>query len=119
MAYARLSTRNTSGLHPNLRGMGAYAQLHTGNSAGLRPGFRGLGQAATVAPTESLTIGPAGQFSFGIASAPVPVTSSDVFQNFMTWMAQPSTYMPGVPNSVFLIAGGALAFAWILSGRKR
>lgn len=115
MAYARLQTRNTSGLHPNLRGLGAYASLNTASHAGLRPGFRGLGQS----PTETLTIGPSGQFSFGIASAPVPTTSTDVFQNFMTWMAQPSTYMPGVPNSVFLIAGGALAFAWILSGRHK
>jgi hypothetical protein len=98
-----------------VRGLGAYAPLSTKVDAGLRPGFRGLGQS----PTETLTIGPAGQFSFGIASAPVPTTSTDVFQNFMSWMAQPSTYVPGVPNSVFLIAGGALALAWIFSGRHR
>jgi len=111
MVYARLMTRNTSGLHPNLRGLGAYAQLSTENRAGLRPGFRGLGDA----PLTSITFGPGGQFAVSTATTP---TSVSLWDQVMTWLGS-STFVPGMPNSVFAIGGGILALVWIRSGRHR
>lgn len=105
MSYARLSTRNTSGLHPNLRGMGSYAVLSTRNSAGLSPNFRGLGDV----PATSFTIGPGGQWSVSSASTP---TSTSLWDQMLTWLSE-STVIAGMPNSVVAIAAGIgiVAFA--------
>lgn len=111
MAYARLSTRNTSGLHPNLRGMGSYAALNTDSKAGLSPNFRGMGDV----PLTNITIGPGGQFAISTATTP---TSTSLYDQFLAWMSQSSAYIPGLPNSVLLIGGGVLALAWIMKGRR-
>lgn len=55
MSYHFLNTRNTSGLHPNLRGIG---------------------------PT-SITIGPGGQWSVSTASNATPTSLWDQIQNWM------------------------------------
>jgi hypothetical protein len=111
MAYARLSTRNTNALHPNFRGLGAYAVLSTSEDAGLRPGFRGLGDA----PLTNISFGPGGQFAISTATTP---TSVSLWDQVLTWMGS-STFVPGMPNSVFAIGGGALALAWLFGGRRR
>lgn len=111
MAYARLNTRNVNALHPNFRGLGAYAVLSTREDAGLRPGFRGLGDT----PLTNITFGPGGQFAISTATTP---TQTSIFDQMLTWLGQ-STFVPGMPNSVFAIGGGALALAWLFSGRRR
>jgi MYXO-CTERM domain-containing protein len=109
MAYARLHTHVTAGLHPNLRGI---APMHTGSSAGLRPEFRGLGQAD---PTTTFSIGPGGQYSFGVVSTPTQTSLSD---QILTWLSG-STFLPGVPNSVFAIGAGLFGLFLIAGGRRR
>jgi hypothetical protein len=111
MAYARLSTRNTSGLHPNLRGMGAYSPLSTENGNGLSPNFRGLGDV----PLTSFTIGPGGQFAISTATTP---TGTSVWDQMLTWLGQ-STIIGGMPNSIFAIGGGFLVLAKLFGGRGR
>lgn len=107
--YARLQTRDVSGLHPNLRGgLGGYGLLSTRNSSGLRPGLRGLGD---VGPTQ-FTIGPGGQWSISTASN---ATSQSIGDQITNWLGG-STVMSGVPNSVVAIAGIA---ALIFFARKR
>lgn len=115
MAYGRLVTTNKSGLHPNLRGvgmMGSYAAMDTVSKAGLSPNFRGMGDV----PLTQLTIGPGGQFAISTATTP---TSESLYDQFLTWMAQPSVFVPGLPNSVLLIGGGIFAAAWLMGGRHR
>lgn len=109
MSYALLSTRNTSGLHPNLRGLAAYAALNTKNSNGLNPNFRGLGQV----PLTSFSIGPGGQFSISTASVP---TQTSLWDQILTWLSG-STFVPGMPNSVFAIGAGVALLAMIARRR--
>jgi hypothetical protein len=106
MAYARLSTRNTSGLHPNLRGI---APMNTGSSAGLNPNFRGMGDV----PLTSFTIGPGGQFAISTATTP---TSTSIWDQMLTWLSG-STFIPGMPNSIFAIGGGLFIAAKLFGGR--
>ena len=110
MAYARLATRNTSGLHPNFRGLGAYADLSTRNSAGLNPNFRGMGAV----PATTFSIGPGGQWSIGAASTP---TGTSLWDQILTWLSG-STFIPGVPNSVIAIGGGLFLFSRFRGGRR-
>lgn len=121
MAYARLQTRNTSGLHPNLRGsagthmtlvrgLGNYAANITYDSAGLRPGFRGLGDV----PLTSFTIGPGGQFAITSATTP---TSTSIWDSMLTWMGS-STLIPGMPNSIFAIAAGLFVAVKVFGGKR-
>ena len=111
MAYARLTTRNVNALHPNFRGLGAYAVLSTSEDAGLRPGMRGLGDT----PLTNISFGPGGQFAISTATTP---TSTSLWDQTLTWLGQ-STFVPGMPNSVFAAAGGILALAWLFGGRRR
>jgi MYXO-CTERM domain-containing protein len=110
MAYARLQTRNNAGLHPNLRGI---APMYTGSSAGLRPEFRGMGDDSQ--PLTTFSIGPGGQYSFGIASTPTPVSLGD---QMMSWLSG-SSFLPGVPNSVVAIGAGLFGLFLIAGGRRR
>ncbi len=100
MAYASNNTRNTSGLHPSLRGLGSYAAMSTRSSAGLHPNFRGLGDA----PLTSISMGPGGQFS--ISTATIPTTTS-IWDQMLTWLGS-STIVAGMPNSIFALGGGIL-----------
>jgi hypothetical protein len=112
MAYARLTTRNSSGLHPNLRGLGSYAPLSTKVSAGLNPNFRGIGDV----PLTTFTIGPGGQFAISSATTP---TQTSLWDEMLTWLGQ-SSYVPGMPNSVFAIGGAFLAVIAVKGwGRRR
>jgi hypothetical protein len=122
MAYARLSTRNTSGLHPNLRGLGAYSHLSTDNGNGLSPNFRGLGSTWSPEhrilgdiPLTNFTIGPGGQFVISTATTP---TGTSVWDQMLTWLGQ-STIIGGMPNSIFAIGGGFLVLAKLFGGRGR
>jgi hypothetical protein len=112
MSYATNYTRNTSGLHPNLRGLDAYATLSTRAGAGINPNFRGLGDV----PLTSFVIGPGGQFSMSTATTP---TSASLWDQILTWMGS-STVIAGMPNSVVAIAAGVgiLAFARRGKGRR-
>lgn len=117
MAYARLSTRNGNGLNPNFRGLAAYAPLVTREDAGLRPGFRGISANSHTlgdAPLTNISFGPGGQFSISTATTPTQESLSD---QVMTWLSE-STFVPGMPNSVFAISGGLLALAWLFGGRR-
>lgn len=107
--YARLITRNTSGLHPNLRGLGAYSVLSTRNRAGLRPEFAGMGDV----PATTFAIGPGGQWSISSASTP---TSTSIFDQMLTWLGE-STVIAGMPNSVLAIGGVVGLLLW--KGRRR
>ncbi len=107
MAYARLATRNTSGLHPNLRGI---APMNTGSSAGLNPNFRGMGDV----PLTSFTIGPGGQFAISTATTP---TSTSIWDQMLTWLGS-STVLPGMPNSIFAIGGGFFLASRLFGGRR-
>jgi hypothetical protein len=111
MAYGRLATRNTSGLHPNLRGLGAYAELSTHNSNGLSPNFRGMGDV----PLTSFVIGPGGQFSVSSVTTP---TGTSIWDQILTWLSS-STFVPGMPNSVFAIGGGLLLLSTFHHRGKR
>jgi hypothetical protein len=111
MAYARLTTRNVNALHPNFRGLGAYAALSTQNRNGLSPNFRGLGDT----PLTNISFGPGGQFSISTVTTPTQESLSD---QVLTWLSE-STFVPGMPNSVFAIGGGLLALAWLFGGRRR
>jgi hypothetical protein len=115
MAYARLTTRNTNGLSPNFRGLAAYSVLSTREDAGLRPGFRGLSFGMGDSPLTNISFGPGGQFAISTATVP---TQTSLFDQMMTWLGQ-STFVPGMPNSIFAIGGGALALAWLFGGRRR
>ncbi len=115
VAYARLSTRNTSGLHPNLRGLGAYAELSTRTGAGLNPNFRGMPAHLGDVPTTSFTIGPGGQFAVSTVTTP---TGTSIFDQMLTWLSG-STFIPGVPNSVFAIGGGLFLLSRMFGGRHR
>lgn len=122
MAYARLSTRNTNAINPNFRGLAAYAALSTREDAGLRPGFRGMGSTWSPShrslgdtPLTNISFGPGGQFAFSTATTPTPTSLSD---QVMTWMSE-STFVPGMPNSVFAVGGGLLVLAWLFGGRRR
>lgn len=112
MAYGRLVTINKAGLHPNLRGLGSYAAMDTVSKAGLSPNFRGMGDV----PLTQFTIGPGGQFAISSATTP---TSTSLYDQFLAWMGQSSTYIPGLPNSVLLIGGSVFALAWLMGGRHR
>lgn len=90
MAYSLLSTRNTHGLHPNLRGLGA------------------------IGPT-SITIGPGGQWSVNTASNATPTSIWDQIQN---WMGQ-STVLSGVPNSLIALGIGLGVFRAFRGGHRR
>jgi hypothetical protein len=109
MAYARLATRNASGLHPNFRGLGAYANLSTRSSAGLNPNFRGLGDV----PPTTFSIGPGGQWSVSSAAVPTPTS---LWDQVLTWLGQ-SSVIAGVPNSLLAIGGGLLIFSKLKGGR--
>jgi hypothetical protein len=110
MAYARLTTRNTNALHPNFRGLGAYAALSTRNANGLSPNFRGLGDT----PLTNISFGPGGQFSVSTATTP---TQTSIWDQMLTWMGQ-STFIPGMPNSIFAIAAGVFVVAKVFGGRR-
>jgi hypothetical protein len=112
MAYARLHTRNTSGLHPNLRG---YAPLATRTPAGLNPNFRGLGSSMGAVPAATFSIGPGGQWSIGAASTP---TGTSLWDQILTWFSQ-SSIIAGVPNSVFAIGGGLFLLTRLRHGGHR
>ena len=111
MAYARLSTKNNAGLHPDMRGMGAYGHNSTKNNNGLWPGFRGMGDA----PLTNISIGPGGQFAISTATVP---TQTSVWDGIMTWMGE-SSIIGGMPNSVFAIGGAFLVLAKVFGGRRR
>lgn len=111
MSYARLATRDTSGLHPNFRGgLNGYALLSTRNSSGLRPGLRGF---SDIGPT-SFTIGPGGQWSVSSASNATPESIGDQITN---WLGE-STVVSGMPNSVVAIAGIAALIFFARKGRR-
>ena len=110
MAYARLSTRITAGLHPNLRGMGAYAPLSTKNRNGLSPNFSGVGDI----PLTNLTIGPGGQFAVSTVTTP---TSASIWDSMLTWMGS-STLIPGMPNSIFAIGAGLFVAVKVFGGKR-
>jgi hypothetical protein len=95
MAYARLSTRITAGLHPNLRGLRGIAPNPTTSSAGLRPEFRGLGQNE---PSASLVISPGG---FSVSTA--PAAGPSLCDQVTGWLGG---YSLGVPNTVWAIGAG-------------
>jgi hypothetical protein len=115
MAYARLSTRNTSGLHPNLRGLGTYGVLSTTEDAGLRPGLRGMHEHMGDVPLTQFTIGPGGQFMVSTATTP---TSTSIWDQMLTWLSS-SSFIPGMPNSVFAIGGGLFLLSRVFGGRGR
>jgi hypothetical protein len=110
MAYARLSTKNGNGLNPNFRGLGAYGLLSTRNKNGISPNFRGLGDT----PLTNISFGPGGQFAISTATTP---TQTSIFDQMLTWMGQ-SSILPGMPNSIFVILGGAVLAAKVFGGRR-
>jgi hypothetical protein len=91
--------------------MGAYAPLSTQNKNALNPNFRGMGDV----PLTQFTIGPGGQFAVSTATTP---TSTSIWDQMLTWMGE-STFIPGMPNSVFAIAGGLFVLAKVFGGRGR
>ena len=50
-------------------------------------------------------------------TAPAAAPTTDVFSEFETWLSA-QTYWAGVPNGA-LLAGGVIALAWLMGGRKR
>jgi hypothetical protein len=119
VAYARLNTRNVNALHPNLRGMGAYAALSTREDAGLRPGMRGYdaGKASLLgdAPLTNISFGPGGQFAISTATVP---TQTSLWDQALTWLSG-STFIPGMPNSIFAIGAGVFVLAKVFGGHRR
>jgi hypothetical protein len=117
MAYARLSTKNGNGLNPNFRGLGAYGLLSTRNKNGISPNFRGLPEGPAGmgdTPLTNISFGPGGQFAISTATTP---TQTSIFDQMLTWMGQ-SSLLPGMPNSIFVILGGALLVAKVFGGRR-
>jgi hypothetical protein len=50
-------------------------------------------------------------------TAPAAAPATDVFSEFETWLSA-QTYWAGVPNGA-LLAGGVIALAWLMGGRKK
>jgi hypothetical protein len=114
MAYARLSTKNGNGLNPNFRGLGAYGLLSTRNKNAIHPNFRGMGDLGD-SPLTNISFGPGGQFAISTATTP---TSTSIWDQILTWMGE-STFIPGMPNSIFAIGAGVFVLAKVFGGRRR
>lgn len=92
--------------HPGVNG---YTPMVTRNDQG----FRGLGRLG-IDPI-SFTLGPGGQFSFGVQSVP---NQTSLWDQVKVWMGQ-SSVIAGVPNSLLLVGGGLFFLTAVLPGRRR
>jgi hypothetical protein len=66
------------------------------------------------APTTSITFGPGGQF--GVSTVTTP-TGTSIWDQMLTWLSG-STFIPGMPNSVFAIGGGLFVLSRLFSGGR-
>lgn len=66
-------------------------------------------------PLTNISFGPGGQFAFSTATTP---TETSLWDQSLAWMGQSSIW-PGMPNSVFVVLGGAVLLAKFFGGRHR
>lgn len=105
MAYDLLPTENENGFAPG--GLHGYGASPTKPTAGFRPGLGAVGPIG-------LTIGPGGQWAVSAGSQP---TATSLWDQIQLWLAG-STFVPGMPNSVFAIGAGLVLFAGVMKRRR-